>query len=107
MKLMDIIKKHDWLVKPTPKEIADGDLEIVGYTPAGENYCLFLQGETEGEMLKSLQKLADSFDVDEHVEMWIPRRGEGGCPSSIRELVEDAEWIENELEQMAKEVEEV
>ena len=37
----------------------------------------------------------DDFDIDEHVEGWIPERGKGGCPSSIRELSADAEVIKD------------
>ena len=49
------------------------------------------------------------FDVDEHVEMWIEARRNGvrGVPSSIRELVEDAEDIDKMLEELADALAEV
>ena len=43
--------------------------------------------------LKDLWDYADNFDIDDHVEMWLPERGKGGCTATVRELVEDAEAI--------------
>lgn len=102
-KLLDIIRNHDWLLEPSEQEIKNGDLELQGWTPAGENYYIYLQGETEQEMLTSMTLLADTFDVDEHVEMWLSSRGQNGVPATARELVEDAEWIMGELEEIASE----
>jgi hypothetical protein len=50
--------------------------------------------------LKDLWDYADNFDVDEHVEMWIPERGKRGCPSTARELVEDAEAIKEMIKEL-------
>lgn len=55
------------------------------------------QAET---FLKGLKDYAEDFDVDEHVEMWLPSRGKGGCPSTARELVEDAEAIVEMIEEL-------
>ena len=43
--------------------------------------------------MDDLKEYSEDFDVDEHVEMWLPSRGKGGCPGSISELVQDAEAI--------------
>ncbi len=45
--------------------------------------------------LEDLKTYAEDSDIDEHVERWIPERGKGGCPSSIRDLVADAEAIKD------------
>ena len=52
--------------------------------------------------VEAFSKYAWEFDVDEHVELWIPSRGKNGTPSSIRDLVEDAEDIKDKLEHVAR-----
>lgn len=71
-------------------------VELSKYSPAGEDFNMTIDFDMENPIdsfLKNLKEYSDDFDVDEHVEMWIPERGNCGCPSSIRELVEDAEDI--------------
>ena len=48
----------------------------------------------------------DSNDdaIDEEVEIWIDIRGTRGVPSSIKSLLEDAEWKLEKLKELLKEV---
>lgn len=99
MQVLEILKQVDWLDEPT---VLEEGIECEGYTPAGENFGFYLSGETEKELANSLRQYADYFDVDEHVELWVDKRGKNGVPNSIRELVEDAAWIKTELDKIAE-----
>jgi hypothetical protein len=50
-----------------------------------------------------VDEYAESFDQDEHIEMWIEARHNGvrGVPST-RELVKDAEEIESMLKELSE-----
>lgn len=77
----------------------DGRVEIQKYSPAGEDFSICVDVQNFPE---AVSEYAASFDVDEHVEMWITARREGvsGVPST-RELVKDAEEIDKMLRELA------
>lgn len=71
-------------------------VELEKYSPAGEDFSIIIDfdmGDPVDSFMNNLKEYSEDFDVDEHVEMWLPSRGKGGCPRSISELVEDAEDI--------------
>lgn len=73
-------------------------IELEKYSPAGEDFSMIIDFDVDSPInsfLENLKEYSEDFDIDEHVEMWIPKRGKGGCPESISELVEDAEAIKN------------
>lgn len=92
-----ILARLEWNIT----EEGDSEVYISRYTPAGEDYGFSVD---KFHIAKGIKQEAENFDVDEHTTMWI-----GGCgaPTSIRTLLEDAEWIENELWDLAEAVEEV
>lgn len=71
-------------------------------TPEGEDWweSVVFDG-TDSDFIDEIRNRAYNFDVDEEVEIWIPHRGEGGCPSSILALVEDAEWKKKKLSDLS------
>lgn len=71
-------------------------------TPEGEDWWenVVFDG-TDSDFITEIRNRAYYFDVDEEVELWIPHRGEGGCPSSILALVEDAQWKEKKLSDLS------
>lgn len=77
------------------------------YSPLGEDieFTIHYDG-TNKDFAREFIKYYESFDVDDHVEIWIPNRGTNGIPKSIRELVEDAEAIEKILESVSDQIEE-
>lgn len=89
-----ICEDLDWRVT----ECDDGTIELQKYSPAGEDFLFSV--EAKGFCREVLEYAAD-FDVDEHVEMWLPSRGKRGVPSTARELVEDAEAIDKMLDELA------
>lgn len=73
-------------------------VELKKYSPTGEDFSMIIDFDIDNTLdsfLENLKAYSENFDIDEHVEMWIPERGNSGCPSGIRELVEDAENIQN------------
>lgn len=91
----DICEKLDWRVTDT----GDGNIELEKYSPAGEDFCITV-GE-EG-FVDNVKAYAASFDQEEHIEMWIEARKNKvrGVPS-IKELVEDAQAIDDMLRELS------
>lgn len=97
-RMLDKAEELDWsysvYVEPSQNNRTYAEMEK--YSPAGEDFLMIIDFDAEDQaesFLKDLWDYADNFDVDGHVEMWLPERGKGGCPSTARELVEDAEAI--------------
>lgn len=88
-----ICEECGWTVKRSGTEI-----ELTKYSPAGED--LYLVIDANDDLGRQIQEQADDFDVNEHVKMWIDSSC-NGVPR-VRELLEDAEWIENDLQNLAK-----
>lgn len=91
---IEICEKYDWAV-----HTEDGDVWIENWSPAGEN-LVFEIYEDEG-FVGSIKRLAADFDPDEHAAMWVDGRGKDGVPSSIRELIDDADAIDKMLQDLA------
>ena len=73
-------------------------VELEKYSPAGEDFSMIIDFDMDDPIksfLDDLREYSENFNIDEHVEMWLPSRGKGGCPGSISELVEDAEAIKD------------
>ena len=70
------------------------------YSPAGEDFSFYVGLENP---IQEICAYAESFDEDEHVEMWIQARKEGvsGIPMTI-ELVQDASDIHEMLRELAE-----
>ena len=87
-----ICEDNDWVVS----EEGDNMLYISRYTPAGEDFGFDVDAR---DAANEIRRYADNFDVNEHVKMWI---NGPGAPSSIRCLLEDAEWIDEQLQKLAR-----
>lgn len=91
----DICERLDWRVTSD----GYGNIELEKYSPAGEDFIITV-GE-EG-FVDNVKAYSASFDKDEHIEMWILARRSGtrDVPSA-RELVEDAQAIDDMLRELA------
>lgn len=97
-RMLDKVEELHWhyAVYEEPGQNSRTYVEMEKYSPAGEDFLMIIDFNSEDQaetFLKELWDYADNFDIDDHVEMWLPHRGKGGCPSTARELVEDAEAI--------------
>ncbi|MEG2678803.1 MAG: hypothetical protein RR949_02620 [Oscillospiraceae bacterium] len=74
-------------------------IELGKHSPAGEDFSFTVDKDT---FIDNVKGYAASFDIDEHIGMWIEARkdGVGGVPST-RELVKDAEDIDKMLQELA------
>ena len=87
----EVCENQGWNVN-----VYETEIELSKYTPAGEDFSFTI--ETDDDPQKQVEEYANDFDVDEHVKMWI---GGLGAPS-IRALLEDAEWLDEDLQRLAK-----
>lgn len=101
-KILDILEDAGFAASKVG--LVDGKffVDISQYTPADEDWgeTIWYDG-TEENFTGAVRTLADNFDVDEETEKWIECRGKDGCPSSIKELYEDAEWKKDKLIELA------
>ena len=95
-KYIDILEQNDWSISSYTD---DGRVELEKYSPAGEGFSMCVEVQNFPE---SVREYANDFDADEHAEMWIEARGRvSGVPESIRELIDDAEAIQEMLNELA------
>lgn len=100
-KYIDVLESLDWRVCDYT---GDGRVEIENYSPAGEDLIVCVEVEN---FPKSVYEYARDFDADEHAEIRVWHRGEVGCPSSIRKLIDDADAIKEMLKELADRLTEV
>lgn len=76
-------------------------VELGKYSPSGEDFHMDIDIGKEIPETNFMDNLANyGFDPDEHAEMYIKVRGKNGVPSSVRELIEDAEAIEGMINEL-------
>ena len=111
-RIEEILEKHDFSVCGEISERIynnDGyDVELETYSPEGENVIIpLIYDGTEEDFIRQFRSYAEGFDAEEHAEMWIESRGKNGVPDSIKDLLEDAEWIKTTLEEVADDLENI
>lgn len=94
-KYIDVIEILGWNIVGDPNGTG---VDIQQKSPAGEDFSFYAD---TADFPAGVLEYARNFDPDEHVELWIGHRGDGGCPSTIRELVDDAEAIKKMLKTLA------
>ena len=100
-KYIEILEENDWSISSYTD---DGKVEVQKYSPDGEDFLMCVEVENFPE---SVRVCANDFDIDEHAEVWIEARGRvRGVPNSIRELINDAEAIQDMLNELAAVLEE-
>lgn len=107
-KIIEIAENNGFIIHEVEKQGNDFYVEINQGTPLGEDWweTIWFDGTDEG-FIKAVRERYNNFDVDEETEIWIESRGKNGVPSSIKALVEDAEWKESMLDKLADELEEL
>lgn len=91
----DICEKLDWRVTSD----GDGNIELEKYSPAGEDFIITFGEEN---FVDNVKAYAASFDQEEHIEMWVEaKRNKVANVPSIKELVEDAQAIDDMLRELA------
>ena len=93
--LLAYIESLDWAVYHD----GDGWVELSQSSPAGEDFSFTV---SENNLIEDVKDYAEDFDPEEHAAMWYDagQRGVRGVPS-LHELVEDADAIQEMLEDLA------
>lgn len=77
----------------------DGYVELYQRSGAGED---FLFTVSANNLIEDVKDYAESFDSEEHAAMWYDAKQRGiRCVPSLHELVEDADAIQEMLEDLA------
>lgn len=96
--LLSVAEELGWRYEVYTEDNGYSYIELEKYSPAGEDFIMTIDCEYNNPVdtfLKNLEEYERSFDVDDHVAIWIDSRGQNGVPNSISELVEDAKEIKN------------
>ena len=77
----------------------DGSVELYQFSPAGEDFGFTV---SESNLIEDVKDYAESFDSEEHAAMWYDAKQRGiRCVPSLHELVEDADAIQEMLNDLA------
>ena len=71
--------------------------EIGQMSSCGEDWFETLEADDVDTLIASLERRIDNWDSEEEAMPYIEMRGQNGVPSSIRDLLDDADW---KLEQL-------
>lgn len=101
-RIEELLEKYDFSlcgeITERYNEKGKYDVELETYSPEGEDVIVPLTYDgTEEDFIREFVDYANGFDAEEHAEMWIEGRGKNGVPESIKDLLEDAEWIKSTL----------
>lgn len=81
-------------------------IRLEKYSPTGELFSMvigFDKGDIIGSFLENIEAYLNEFDICKHAMMWVPVRGEYGCPQNISNLIEDAKSIKNMILRLLEE----
>lgn len=73
-------------------------IELENWSPAGEDLILTCD---KRNLIDEIREYVATWDIDEHVEMWVRARSSIGGVPSVRELCRDAEDIYEMLQDLA------
>jgi hypothetical protein len=107
-KIIEVLETNNFSVYEITKQGDDYYIEISQYTPLGEDWWVTVWFDgTDNGFIESIREIYENFDVDEETEIWIESRGKNGVPNSIKALVEDAEWKQATLGELASDFEKI
>lgn len=97
--LMEALKRKAGDLDWRWDEDGDGYVQLGKYSPAGEDFFIIVN---VGNLVDEIRDYSDSFDTERHVHDLLDAKdnGFGGVPS-LKELVEDADAIQEMLEELA------
>ena len=109
--VLDTMTSLGWGYSETNYSNDEVGYEFENWSPAGEDLILDaccgkkdLSDDEKGKnLIEDIVNYCDSFDVDEHVEMWLGARDSvRGVPQSARALVDDADAINDMYQEIVK-----
>lgn len=105
IKFTNICNEHGWRL------IVDGrdEFTVEKWSPAGEDWPISLSGSTLCEVAADLDQYIQNYDPEEHASEILvakrsgsedARRFYAAAPDSLRELLDDAECMKRECEEL-------
>lgn len=96
-----IANAFGWYVDWSEDNIAGAKtVDFRKYSPAGEDFLFTVWYTRVSEIPDKVVEYYEGFDADEHVMLWSHSAGRNGVPR-LRELIEDADAIEEMIRQLA------
>lgn len=107
-KVIGVVNNIGFSMNEVSMQDKDFYVELGQFTPCGEDWweTIWFDGTDEG-FIEAIKDRYNGFDIDEETEIWIDSRGKNGVPSSIKALIEDAEWKESMLGELYDQLEEL
>lgn len=76
--------------------------ELSKYSPAGEDFSFPVEHQNNPAMaVKAIRDYAYNFDTEEHIKLWVEAQDNISGVPSIRELVDDADAIQEMLDELS------
>lgn len=97
----ELAEDYGWSVSWGEDNIAgEKSVEFSKYSPAGEDFSFVVYYEDVSEIPDKVKEYYEGFDAEEHVMLWADSAGRNGVPR-LRELIEDADAIEEMIRELA------
>lgn len=95
-KFLDLVMDSTDLVNCNVYSFDDGtehSIELEYWSDLGEDVLIYLSMEDLNieNIVHAMYEEVESFDAEDHATMLYDRHGEGGTPTSLRALLEDAD----------------
>ena len=89
-RIKELIEKAEGL-NWTVNNIGENEYEFQKYSPAGQDFNMYITGESDEEIIGNIYKYHENFDISEETSLWIDETGHGtnGAPYHIQDLVDD------------------
>lgn len=79
-------------------DLQDRYVELEFFSPLGEDFIMSIDFDgTPKDFVVQFCSYCADFDPDDHAAFWVEQRGQNGTPSSVRDLIDDAEAIDDFL----------
>lgn len=95
--LMASAEKNGWSVAVDKGT----EWEFQQHSPAGEDFFFTVWSENVEDVAYEVRKYAREFDTEEHVKMWVSASNTTSGVPDIRTLLDDAEDIQEMLDDLA------
>lgn len=101
--ILDVLEAHQWILSSFDDHNGKYCAELETWSPAGEDVVVTIWYDgTPDDFAEQFRLYAEDFDAADHAVMWYgANRGE---PSSLRDLLDDADAIDALLTETARDL---
>lgn len=102
--IMDVLENNGINVEKTDEK---NEYMLEWWSNAGEDMVDYVTAQNDKEFADRYREIALDFNADDHAEMYVNMRGKNGVPQTIRELIDDADSIQEFYSNVSKEIDKV